>query len=440
MERLVITRPPRSDGQGAVSAARDTIQSHLSRVEFTMMISMTMAVTALAIDMMLPAFGAMRSEFGLAADSNAVAPIVTSFFLGLAIGQPIFGPLSDALGRKRVLYIGLTIYILASIGAAFSPSLTVLLALRFVGGVGAAAPSVVSRSIVRDAYEGQAMAKAMSYVMAVFILVPVLAPTLGAIILTVGTWHMIFWFFAAFGIGVGLWTRRMPETLPPERRIPLNLSHLIGATGVVFRSRFAMGLTFAMTALFAFFTSYLASSQLIVDDIFGLDPWFPTIFGGSAAVLGVGMLVNARLLDIVDLRSLLRGTFVGYGASVVVFATIAWTTGGEPPFWLFLVGLTPILFCHALLIPNLNAAAMIPMGNVAGTAAAVTGTITILGGATVGAIIDRAYNGTIIPLATAGLIGCAVAIAFFVWAERTWDDINPPTVSRTDGQELRAEN
>jgi DHA1 family bicyclomycin/chloramphenicol resistance-like MFS transporter len=409
-----------------VSAARDTINSRLSRVEFTMMISMIMAVTALAIDMMLPAFGAMRSNFGLAADSNAVAPIITFFFLGLALGQPVFGPLSDALGRKRVLYAGLAVYVVASIGAAFSPSLGVLLLLRFVAGLGAAGPNVVARGVVRDAYEGQAMAKVMSYVMAVFIVVPVLAPTLGALVLRFGEWQLIFWFFAAFGVGVGLWTRRLPETLPPDMRIPLNLRYLIEATGVVLRSRLTMGLTFAAAALFGFFTSYLASSQLIIDDIFGLDAWFPIIFGGSAAVLGVGMLVNARLLDIVPLRLLLRRTFIGYGAAVLLLATIAWTTGGTPPFWLFLVGLIPILFCHALLIPNLNAAAMVPMGHVAGTAAAVMGTVTILGGATMGAVIDIAYNGTIIPLATASLIGFALAFAFFIWAERVWDEASPP--------------
>ncbi len=409
-----------------MSAARDTINSKLSRVEFTMMISMIMAVTALAIDMMLPAFGAMRSNFGLAADSNAVAPIITFFFLGLALGQPVFGPLSDALGRKRVLYAGLALYVVASIGAAFSPSLGVLLLLRFVAGLGAAGPNVVARGVVRDAYEGQAMAKVMSYVMAVFILVPVLAPTLGALVLRFGEWQLIFWFFAAFGVGVGLWTRRLPETLPPDMRIPLNLRYLIEATGVVLRSRLTMGLTFAAAALFGFFTSYLASSQLIIDDVFGLDAWFPIIFGGSAAVLGVGMLVNARLLDVVPLRLLLKRTFIGYGAAVLLLATIAWTTGGTPPFWLFLVGLIPILFCHALLIPNLNAAAMVPMGQVAGTAAAVMGTVTILGGATMGAVIDIAYNGTIIPLATASLIGFALAFAFFIWAERVWDEASQP--------------
>lgn len=409
-----------------MSAARDTINSKLSRVEFTMMISMIMAVTALAIDMMLPAFGAMRSNFGLAADSNAVAPIITFFFLGLALGQPVFGPLSDALGRKRVLYAGLALYVVASIGAAFSPSLGVLLLLRFVAGLGAAGPNVVARGVVRDAYEGQAMAKVMSYVMAVFILVPVLAPTLGALVLRFGEWQLIFWFFAAFGVGVGLWTRRLPETLPPDMRIPLNLRYLIEATGVVLRSRLTMGLTFAAAALFGFFTSYLASSQLIIDDVFGLDAWFPIIFGGSAAVLGLGMLVNARLLDVVPLRLLLKRTFIGYGAAVLLLATIAWTTGGTPPFWLFLVGLIPILFCHALLIPNLNAAAMVPMGQVAGTAAAVMGTVTILGGATMGAVIDIAYNGTIIPLATASLIGFALAFAFFIWAERVWDEASQP--------------
>jgi DHA1 family bicyclomycin/chloramphenicol resistance-like MFS transporter len=382
---------------------------------------MLMAVVALAIDMMLPAFGVMRSEFGLAADSNALAPIITFFFLGLALGQPIWGPLSDALGRKRILYLGLAVYIAASIGATFAPSLPVLFALRFLAGVGAAGPNVVARGIVRDAYAGQTMAKVMSYVMAVFMVVPVVAPTFGAIILAFGSWQLIFWFFATFGLGVGLWSRRLPETLAPNRRIPLNLRHLTGATGTVLRSRFTMGLTFAQAALLGFFVSYLASSQLMIEDIFRLDAWFPIIFGGSAAAIGLGMLVNARLLNVVPLRSLLRGAFIGYGAATFFFAAIAWATGGKPPFWLFLLGLTPILFSHALLIPNLNAAAMIPMGSVAGTAAAAVGTISILGGALIGALIDNWYNGTIIPLATAGLLGCAIAFAFFIWAERVWD-------------------
>lgn len=414
-----------------VSAARDTIESRLSTLEFTVLISMIMAVVALAIDMMLPAFGDMRSHFGLEPDSNALAPIVTFFLIGLGLGQPIWGPLSDALGRKRVLYAGLAVYIASSIGTAFAPSIEALFLLRFIGGIGAAGPRVVAMGIVRDTYEGQRMAKAMSYIMAIFIVVPVVAPTLGAVVLAVGSWQLIFWVIAAFGIGVGVWSRRLPETLPLRRRIPLNARHLLDAAGVVIRNRLTIGLTLAQTAVFGFFASYLASSQLIIDDIFGLDAWFPIIFGGSAAVIGAGMLLNARLLNTIPLRSLLRRVLIGYTASTFAFAAMAWATGGTPPFWLFLVGLAPILLSHALMIPNLNAAAMIPMGESAGTAAAVIGTISTLGGAMVGAIIDSAYNGTILPFATAGALGCAAAFAFYLWADGVWErEVEPSAGGR----------
>lgn len=336
MERLVIERSTHSHRREPLNAARDTIESRLSPVEFTILISMIMAVVALAIDMMLPALGAMRSGFDLAADSNALAPIVTFFFLGLALGQPLWGPLSDALGRKPILYAGLVVYIASSIGAAFAPSLGVLFALRFIGGIGAAGSRVVAHGIVRDAYEGQAMAKAMSYIMAVFIVVPVVAPSLGSVVLAFGSWHLIFWVIAAFGVGVGLWSTRLPETLPASRRIPLDARHLLEAAGTVLRNRFTIGLTLAQTAVFGFFASYLASSQLIIDDIFGLDAWFPIIFGGSAAVIGLGMLVNTRLLNIAPLRSLLRWVLIGYTASTFTFAAIAWITGGTHPSGSFL--------------------------------------------------------------------------------------------------------
>jgi DHA1 family bicyclomycin/chloramphenicol resistance-like MFS transporter len=133
------------------------------------------------------------------------------------------------------------------------------------------------------------------------------------------------------------------------------------------------------------------------------------------------MLINTRLLDVIPLRRLLRLIAFGYVATTAGFAAIAWTTGGTPPFALFLVGLLPILLCHALLIPNFHAAAMIPMGDVAGTASAVTGTIGTLGGAVLGAAIDASFNGTIIPLATAGLVGSAVALLIYLWADRAWD-------------------
>lgn len=418
---MVPIRHALRNGAGPVTSAKDLIDQRLSRVEFTLMMSMTMAVTALAIDMMLPAFSEMRSTFGLSDASNTIALVVTLFLLGLGVGQPLWGPLSDALGRKTVLYAGIAVYVVGALGAALAPTLPVLLAARFVGGFGAAGPRVVSQGVVRDAYEGDAMAKVMSYVMAVFILIPVVAPTIGALVLTVGTWHSIFVVIAMFGIAVAAWTLRLPETHPAERRVPLEFRRLAGAASRVLHSRFAMGLTCAQAVVFGFFASYLASSQLFMDDIYGLADVFPFVFGAQAVVLGVGMLANTRLLDRFGIRSILTGVFTTYFVMTAVLLIAVLAFSGVPPFWVFVAILTPILFAHSLLLPNLRSAALIPMGAIAGTAAAVVGSITTLGGAIGGAVIDRTYDGTLLPFAVGGLVAGAAAFGLFRWSARVWD-------------------
>jgi DHA1 family bicyclomycin/chloramphenicol resistance-like MFS transporter len=382
---------------------------------------MIMAVVALAIDVMLPAFADMRVDFALPSDSNALAPIVTFFFLGLALGQLFWGPLSDALGRKRILYAGLVVYVAAALAAVFAPSLAIVFALRFVGGLGAAGPRVVALSVVRDTFEGEAMAKVMSYVMSIFVLIPIVAPSIGSVALVAGSWHLVFVIIAAFGIGVGLWSIRLPESLHPSRRIPLNFNRLSAAAAVVVKSRFAMGLTLAQTALFGFFASYIASSQLIIDDVFDLDAWFPLIFGASAALVGIGMLANTRLLNVMSMRIILRGVFITYVGAASALVAVAILTDGHPSLLAYLVALGPMLFAHALLIPNLNAAALVPMGAIAGTASAIIGTISTLGGAILGALIDSTYNGTITPLAVSALAAAVIALGLFRWADAVWD-------------------
>ena len=406
-----------------MNAAHDKILSRLDEREFIVIISMLMALTALAIDMMLPAFGAMRSDFGLDEGSSAVAPVVTVFLLGLGAGQPLWGPLSDALGRKRILWIGLSVYVLGALGAAFAPSLGLLLLWRFAGGFGAGAVRVVAHGVVRDAYQGERMAKVLSYILAVFILIPVVAPSMGTLVLAFGSWRVIFGVLVVFAILAGLWATRLPETLPLERRIPLHLPQLTAAARAVLTSRFAMGLTLAQMLVFAFFVSYLATSELIIGDVFGLAPWFPLFFGGSALLFCAGMLLNPRLLDRFGLRRLLGYVLTGYLMASLVFAATALLTGGSPPFWLFVLTLMPILLAHAFVLPNLNSAAMMPMGNIAGTAAAVIGTIVTLGGAVIGALIDRAYDGTITPLAMAAALLCLVAYVWYRWADARWDDL-----------------
>lgn len=401
--------------------AKELIERRLGRLEFTVMLSMTMAVVALAIDIILPAFGDMRTSFGLASDSNDIAAAITFFFFGLAAGQLMWGPLSDAFGRKTILYLGLGVYVVAAIASAFAPSLEMLLASRFIWGVGAAGPQVIARSVVRDTYEGASMARAMSFIMAIFVLVPIIAPTLGSAILLVGTWRWVFGFTAIFGVGIALWTLRLPETLPAERRIPFRVSRMTTAARFVVTNRMSMGYTLAQTTVFGFFASYLASSQLILDDVFGIDALFPVVFGGTAAVMGAFMLMNTKLLKRFELRKLVRSVFGIYLFGGLGLAAVAYATGGTPSVYLFYAAMLPLLIGHALLIPNLNAIAMIPMGAVAGMAAAIIGTMATLGGSVIGIVIDRAYDGTIIPFGTAAAISGVVAFGLMLWADAGYD-------------------
>jgi DHA1 family bicyclomycin/chloramphenicol resistance-like MFS transporter len=261
----------------------------------------------------------------------------------------------------------------------------------------------------------------MSFIMAIFILVPIIAPTLGSIILLAGTWRWVFGFTALFGAGIALWTLRLPETLPVERRIPFRARRLTTAARFVVTNRMAMGYTLAQMTVFGFFASYLASSQLILDDVFGIDALFPVIFGASAAVMGVFMLMNTKLLKRFELRKLVRSVFVVYLVGGLGLAAVAYATDGTPSIFLFYAAMLPIFIGHALLIPNLNAIAMIPMGAVAGMAAAIIGTMATLGGAVIGTFIDRAFDGTITPFATAAAISGVVAFGLMLWADAGYD-------------------
>ena len=177
------------------------IPGGMGQRQFIFLLSMVMAMAALGIDLMLPAFDDMREAFGLAEDSNEVARTVTAYFLGMAIPQVVYGPLADRYGRKPVLYLAISVYCVGAVASALAPSLVVLLLARFVWGIGAAGGRVVALAIIRDVYRGERMAKAMSYIMSIFILVPVIAPSLGALIVSAGSWRWAFWsaFLAAAG-------------------------------------------------------------------------------------------------------------------------------------------------------------------------------------------------------------------------------------------------
>lgn len=377
--------------------------------EFVALMAMCMAMAALSIDLMLPAFADMRAEFGLAPDSTAVSWVLTAFFLGLAAGQLVYGPVSDRVGRKPMLYAGLAVYVVSGTAAAFMPSLTGLVVCRFLWGLGAAAPRSLALAMVRDAYGGERMARTMSLVMAIFVLVPVFAPGLGSLALLMVPWRALLLIPVAAAAVLAVWARRLPETLPVTERRSVAPSALLEAFGAVVRNRQTAGFALVVTCLFGIMTSFIGNIEVVISEVFGQERAFPVIFGVLASTLGAGALLSARLVVRVGLHRLLRLT-AGYLLVVaVLMAAVASASGGRPPLWAFVLLVGGLLPGMSVLLPNSNSAAMTPLPHVAGMASAVLGTISTAGGALLGSRIDAAFDGTVRPFAFGVLAFATVA-------------------------------
>lgn len=411
--------PPRTDAPApASSPALSPAPRTLGRIEFTSFLALSMALAALGVDLILPAYDVIRADLGLAPDSQAVTGLITTYFLGLAVGQLAYGPIADRYGRKRALYIGYAVYGVAALVTAIGPSLGVLLVSRFVWGLGAAGPRVVTLAMVRDRYEGEQMAKAMSFIMAVFILVPVVAPSLGAGVIAFVSWRFLVVGCVVAVAAATLWARRIPETLAPEHQLPMTLSRIGAAARLVVSNRQTASYTLALTALYGVFTSYLASSEPIYNQVFDEGDRFPLIFGGLAAIMGVAMFLNGRVVERIGTRRLAHGVLLAYLAAAGALVAIAVTTDGRPPLWLFLVGIAAMLTSHGLLIPNFNTIAMAPMGAIAGTASAVIGATQVAVGALLGAALDRTFDGSVLPLSLGFLGYGTIAMGLVLFAER----------------------
>jgi DHA1 family bicyclomycin/chloramphenicol resistance-like MFS transporter len=375
-----------------------------------------MAVTALAIDSALPAFPEIRTAFDLADDATSVTGIITFFFIGSSLGLLPAGILADRFGRRPVMWGGLALYVLGAIMSIVAPSLWVMFVARFIWGLGSAGPRVAAMAMVRDAYEGEQMAKQMSLIMAVFILVPTFAPAVASGVLLVGPWQAVFWGCAGVAVLVSFSVTRLPETLTSDPHRPLAGPEVARGLRVIVTTPGTPGYLLSLTALFGVFLSYLASSEIILDQVFGLERWFPVFFGAIAITMGAAMYVNGRIVERVGLNRIIRYGFIANVSSAVALLVVALATDGKPPFSLFVVFLGAVLFFQQLLIPNLNAAAMRPLGEVAGTAAALLGMVPGVLGAVIGGLIDRRFDGTIRPIAIGFVVSSAVAFGAWRWA------------------------
>lgn len=397
-----------------MTVAAVDVRRQPSRLELRAFAGLSMASAAISIDLILPAFGRIRADLGLAPDSAATAGLVTAIFLGMAFGPIPFGLLADRFGRRWVLFASCALFVGGALTAAAVPSLHWMLWARFAWGLGAAGLRVIAVATIRDRFVAADMAREMAFAMTVFMLVPVVAPALGAALIKVMPWRGTFVVCAAFGVAIALWSLRLPETLPVDRRQPLQLRQVWVASAAIVRSRAALLYTLASVAIFAAFSSYLASSERVIDEVFHRRSWFPFIFGGTAILMGVGSMTVGRNVERIGLDRLIRWSLMAYTAAAVAMYALSRSAGGRPSFWPFLILLALVLVGHNVLFPNLNAAAMVPVGHVAGTAAAVYATVTTAAGAIVGSRLDRAFDGTVNPFslafAVAGIVALGLAL------------------------------
>ncbi len=302
-----------------------------------------MASAAISIDLILPAFGEIRSDLGLAPGSAATAGLVTAFFLGMAVGPIPFGLLADRFGRRWILLATCVLFVGGAVGAAVVPSLHWMLWARFVWGLGAAGLRVIAVATIRDRFVADDMAREMAFAMAVFICVPVVAPALGAGLIKVMPWRGTFLICAGFGVIIALWSLRLPETLPVERRQPLQVRQVGIATMAMVRSRPALVYTLCSVVIFGAFSSYLATSERIIGDVFHRASWFPYVFGGTAVLMGLSSMAVGRNVQRIGLDRLIRWAMVAFTAVSVAMYVLSLASGGTPSFWPFLILLSLVL-------------------------------------------------------------------------------------------------
>ena len=389
-----------------------------SHLGYRLFIGIAMASSAISIDLILPAFVKIRQDFGLPADSSATAGLITAFFLGLACGPIPFGLLTDRVGRKPTVLLACLLFVIGAVAATLAPSLALIKLARFVWGFGAAGLRVATTAMIRDRYSGAEMGREMSFAMTVFIIVPIFAPLVGAGIVKVIPWRGAFLVCAVFAVAIAVWSLRMPETLSPADRQRLNVRQVGVAATAIASHRKSLTYTLAMMSLFGVFSSYLASSERIVGDVFHHQSWFPFVFGGTAVAMGLTTLLVGPKVERIGIDRLIGWALAVFaGASVILFA-VTRAASGRPNFWLFLAVLTVVLAGFSLLNSNLNAAAMTPVGHVAGTAAALMATASTAVGALVGSRIDQAFDGTANPLTLAFAAAGCIALALVAWGRR----------------------
>ena len=368
-----------------------------SEFEFIVIMAALMSLVSLAIDALLPAMTNIGDTIGIS-DATNNQLLITMIFLGLGFGQLISGPLSDSYGRKPIIYIGFIVFAFASLICVFSTSLEMMIVGRIAQGIGLSAPRTISIAMIRDRFSGNYMAKVMSFVVAIFILVPVVAPALGKIMLDLYGWQSIFYSQLLFGLAVMLWLwKRQPETLKKENKRDFKVSLLIAGLKEFIKHKNAVIFTFFSGCITGSFMVYLSASQVIFEQQYNLKDEFPFIFAGIALFIGIATFLNGTLVVRLGMFKLVSIFTIIF--TLIPFVYIFLYSGETNPSIYVLVTFFGLqFFAIAFLFGNTRALAMEPIGHIAGIGAAINGFVSTIMAVPIAIWIGSFINTTALPL------------------------------------------
>jgi DHA1 family bicyclomycin/chloramphenicol resistance-like MFS transporter len=384
--------------------------------EFVAMVAALMALGALGVDAMLPALPEIGAQLG-APSENAQQYVIAIYLIGLGVGQLVHGPLSDHFGRRPVMLASLGIYFCCNFVCALSASFTLLLAARFASAVAIAATRVVTVAIVRDCYSGRPMARVMSLAAMVFMIAPVLAPTIGQGITLFGSWRLIFWAIAGLTALVMIWYgRRMPETLDRGEKRPYSFGATLQGARQTLGDRWSTGYMLASTVMQGALFGYITSVQQVVAEVFHRPKLLNVVFASTAGMMAVSNLFNSRFVMRVGSRILSQSALVVLIG--IALAALLLSLLGYESLLLFVVLQALMMGCFSLANSNFSAMAMTNMGSIAGTASSVQGFCVITGGAILGAVIGQSFAGTTVPMHVGFALAGITAFAIVAITER----------------------
>jgi MFS transporter, DHA1 family, multidrug resistance protein len=384
----------------------------ISKQEFIVFTASSMVLLALGIDIMLLAFGEVRKHYGIPPESILTTNIVSFFFMG-QITQIFFGYLTDRLGRIPIIRVGILLYIVSGIAVVFSPVIELMFFFRFLAGAGAAAVVMTSIAGVRDRYSGDDMAKIMSFVFTLFLLVPVIAPALGAWLMQFSSWKTVFLIPPYFAIIVFIWTFRIPESHPKDKRTKASFGTSMTGLKTIFSNRTYMKYTIIATLIFSILSSWVSSSERIIGEIFNKPHLFPIIFGLTGVLMAVFAFLNSYLSKKIGAKRSLRFFLTSYFIISLLLTIVTVINDFRPPIVIFSILVAFLMAVTAAGDPNSSALALEQMGEKAGLAASVYGTIFFFIGSSIGSIISTLMVSDVSPIAVGSLMVSSIALILF---------------------------